>query len=76
MKENKRPLNDEIKASKVKLITDEGEVIWEMSLSDAKQKAREAHMSPVFEISNNQVKLSRHTGFWAKVSAFFSWIFY
>ena len=38
----------------------------------AKQKAREAHMSPVFEISNNQVKLSRHTGFWAKVSAFFS----
>lgn len=41
MKENKRPLNDEIKASKVKLITDEGEVIWEMSLSDAKQKARE-----------------------------------
>lgn len=41
MKENKRPLNDEIKASKVKLITDEGEVLWEMTLSDAKQKARE-----------------------------------
>lgn len=41
MKDNKRPLNDEIKASKVKLITDEGEVLWEMSLSDAKQKARE-----------------------------------
>lgn len=41
MKENKRPLNDEIKASKVKLITDEWEVLWEMSLSDAKQKARE-----------------------------------
>lgn len=41
MKENKRPLNDEIKASKVKLITEEGEIIWEMSLSDAKQKARE-----------------------------------
>lgn len=41
MKENKRPLNDEIKASKVKLITDEGEVLWEMTLSDAKTKARE-----------------------------------
>jgi len=27
MKENKRPLNDEIKASKIKLITDEGEVL-------------------------------------------------
>ena len=44
MKENKRPLNDEIKASKVKLITDEGEVLWEMSLSDAKQKAREVNL--------------------------------
>ncbi len=42
MKENKRPLNDEIKASKIKLITDEGEVLWEMSLADAKQKARES----------------------------------
>lgn len=41
MKDNKRPLNDEIKASKIKLITDEGEVLGEMSLSDAKQKARE-----------------------------------
>ncbi|MGE4444233.1 MAG: translation initiation factor IF-3 [Candidatus Altimarinota bacterium] len=42
MKENKRPLNDEIKASKIKLITDEGEVLGEMSLADAKQKARES----------------------------------
>lgn len=42
MKENKRPLNDEIKASKIKLITDEGEILWEMSLADAKQKARES----------------------------------
>lgn len=41
MKDNKRPLNDEIKASKVKLITDEWEVLWEMSLVDAKQKAKE-----------------------------------
>ncbi len=41
MKDNKRPLNDEIKASKIKLITDEWEVLWEMSLNDAKQKARE-----------------------------------
>lgn len=41
MKDNKRPLNDEIKASKVKLITDEWEVIWEMTLSEAKIKARE-----------------------------------
>lgn len=44
MKDNKRPLNDEIKASKVKLITDEWEVIWEMSLSEAKIKAKEASL--------------------------------
>lgn len=44
MKDNKRPLNDEIKASKVKLITDEWEVIWEMSLSEAKIKARELNL--------------------------------
>lgn len=41
MKDNKRPLNDEIKASKIKLITDEGEVLGEMSLTEAKQKAKE-----------------------------------
>jgi translation initiation factor IF-3 len=41
MKDNKRPLNDEIKASKIKLITDEGEVLGEMSLAEAKQKAKE-----------------------------------
>lgn len=41
MKDNRRPLNDEIKASKVKLITDDWEVLWEMSLADAKQKAKE-----------------------------------
>ena len=44
MKENKRPLNDEIKASKIKLITDDWEVIWEMNLADAKQKARELNL--------------------------------
>jgi len=41
MKDNKRPINDEIKASKIKLITEEWKVLWEMTLSDAKQKARE-----------------------------------
>lgn len=41
MKDNKRPINDEIKASKIKLITEEWEVLWEMNINDAKQKARE-----------------------------------
>lgn len=41
MKEKKKLLNDEIKASKIRLIDEEWEVLWEMSLSDAKLKSRE-----------------------------------
>lgn len=40
MKEKKRILNDDIKASLVKLIDEEGEIIGEMSLSDAKILAK------------------------------------
>lgn len=41
MKEKRRPLNDEIRARKVQLITDEGENLWEMSFSEAKVKSAE-----------------------------------
>lgn len=41
MKDKKRLLNDEIRASKIKLIDNEWELIWEMSLQEAKQKAQE-----------------------------------
>lgn len=41
MKDKKKLLNDEIKASKVKLIDNDWELIWEMSLQEAKQKASE-----------------------------------
>lgn len=41
MKDKKRILNDEIRANKVQVITDEGENLWEMSLYDAKLKAQE-----------------------------------
>jgi len=44
MKDNRKPLNDEIKASRVKLISSEGELLGEMSLSEAKQKAKENDM--------------------------------
>ena len=42
MKEKKKLLNDDIKVSKVKLIDEEGKPVWEMSLNDAKNLAREA----------------------------------
>lgn len=41
MKEKKRLLNDEIRASKIKLIKDDWELLWEMSLSEAKTKAQD-----------------------------------
>lgn len=44
MKDNKRPLNDEIKASKVKLINEEWEALWETTLSEAKTKAKELNL--------------------------------
>jgi len=44
MKEIKRPLNEEIKASKVRLIDEEWEALWEMTLSEAKIKAKEQNL--------------------------------
>lgn len=41
MKEKQRILNDDIRASIVQVITDDGENLWEMSLKEAKIKAAE-----------------------------------
>lgn len=39
MKEKKRPLNDEIRAKNVQLITDDWENLWDMSIEEAREKA-------------------------------------
>ncbi len=52
MKEKARKLNNEIRAQKVQLITDEWENLWEMSLSEAKQKAVEQSLD-LMEIWRN-----------------------
>lgn len=44
MKEKKKPLNDEIQASRVQLITDDGENLWEMTIEEARTKARELEL--------------------------------
>lgn len=41
MKEAKRPLNEEIKAKNVQVITDDGENLWNMQLKEAREKASE-----------------------------------
>lgn len=52
MKEKKRILNDDIRASRVQVITDEGENLGEMSLNEAKAKAQELWLD-LMEMSNN-----------------------
>lgn len=39
MKEKKRLLNDQIRARKAQVVTDEGENLWEMSMDEARAKA-------------------------------------
>lgn len=41
MKEKKRLLNNDIKAHRVQLITDDGENLWEMDIEEARKKAKE-----------------------------------
>lgn len=41
MKENKRILNDDIRATNIKMINEDGEMLGEMTLSEAKIKAKE-----------------------------------
>ncbi len=50
MKEKKRILNEHIRASKVQVVTDDWNNLWEMSLYDAKTKARELNLD-LMEIS-------------------------
>jgi len=52
-KDKKRPLNDEIRANKVQVITDAGENLWEMSLKEAKAIASEQGLD-LMEIWRNQ----------------------
>jgi translation initiation factor IF-3 len=44
LKEKKRPLNNDIRARKVQLITDRGENLGEMSLNEAKTMATEQEL--------------------------------
>ena len=52
MKEPKRILNNDIKASHVKLIDEAWEILWEMSLQDAKAKAKELSLD-LMQLSSN-----------------------
>jgi len=51
VKQKKRILNDEIKAKKVQLILDSWENLWEMSIQEARLRAKEAWLD-LMEMSN------------------------
>lgn len=44
MSTKRRILNNDIRANKIQLITDDGENLWEMSLDEGKAKARETSL--------------------------------
>ncbi len=64
MKEPKRILNNDIKASHVKLIDEAWEILWEMSLQDAKVKAKELSLDLMQLSSNGDLTVVKMLDFW------------
>ncbi len=64
MKETKKILNNDIKASFVKLIDEEWEILGEMSLADAKAKAKELSLDLMQVSSNGDLTIVKMLDFW------------
>lgn len=64
MKEKQRILNDNIRASLVQLITDDGENLWEMSLKEAKTKAQEQGLDLMEMWRNNRLTIIKMLDYW------------
>lgn len=64
MKEKKRALNNEIRASKVQLITDSGENLGEMSLTEAKALATEQWLDLMEIWRNDDLSIVKILDFW------------
>lgn len=64
MKEKKKALNDEIKAKKVQIITDQGENLGEMTLSDAKVIAKKKELDLMEIWKNWDVTILKMLDYW------------
>ncbi len=64
MKENKKPLNHEIKASQVQVIDEKGENLWEMSLQEALLKAEEDNLDLMEIGRKDNVAIVKMLNFW------------
>jgi len=63
-KEKRKPINDEIKANKVQLITDDWENLWEMSLSQAKEIAEEKELDLMEMGKNGDLTIVKLLDYW------------
>lgn len=64
MKEKKKILNEDIRASKIKLISDSTEDLWEMHLSDAKKIAQEKNLDLMLVWKNNDISIVKMLDYW------------
>jgi translation initiation factor IF-3 len=64
LKEKKRLLNDEIRASKVQLIADNWENLWEMTIEEAKSKAKSLELDLMEIWTNWNVSIVKLTDYW------------
>ena len=64
MKEKKKALNGEIRARRVQIITDHGENLGEMSLSEAKTKASELELDLMEIWKNGEVSIVKMLDYW------------
>ncbi len=64
MKEKRKLINDKIRASRVQLILEDWENLWEMSINDAKIRAKEKKLD-LMEMSNNwKISIVKMLDFW------------
>jgi translation initiation factor IF-3 len=64
LKEKKRLLNNEIKASIVQLITDDWENLWEMTIEEARDKARNLELDLMEIWTNWNVSIVKLIDYW------------
>jgi len=64
MSNKKRLINDEIKARKVQLITEEGENLWEMSLKEAKALASQKELDLMEIWKKENISIVKMLDYW------------
>ncbi len=64
MREKQRILNDKIKASRVQLITDDWENLWDMSINDARIRAKEQSLDLMQMSYDGKMAIVKMLDYW------------